>query len=370
MRANKVADSTLAAEPETELEPKPGHVLGEPVAFADCIAEEALLRHILLHATTHTDLLSFASRCARVCRDWHRVVSDSPAYFSAGLCESGSPDTPLAWCRQEFLRLLSALVRDNEQVAAASHATFLLWGIPRRGLCGDDDRKDSKEQANASCSTTDATSRSVSPDVFLYEDAWRTVGMVVESMGKAPEEIALVNCSLAPTMLVHLEPGMRRTAAEGLTSLNVSNNSSLGNAGIALLAEYLPETLTDLSFYKTGCGNRGMVAMAQRIGTLRRLERLCCSDNTVGLDGWAALGVALREAPCLVELTASRCCMGSDGALALIVPSGRRACAPSLRRLDLRSNNIGEAAADTLQTAWRVRIDGLMLMQAMAGLAL
>ena len=80
--------------------------------------------------------------------------------------------------------------------------------------------------------------------------------------------------------------------------------------------------------------------------------------------------MALLKAPRLVELTASRCCMGSNGALALVVPNGRRACPPSLRKLDLRGNNIGEEAAGTLQAAWRVRIDGLMLMQAMAGLAL
>ena len=365
-------------EPEPELEPEPEpeprakllQVSGAPVTFTACIREEALLRHILLHATTHSDLLSFASRCARVCRDWHRVVSDSPAYLSAGLrADSGSPETPLVWCRHEFLRLLSALVRDQEQVTT-SHATFLLWGVPRRVLCHNHDRTDSQDQADVSCAVSGTTSVSISPEVFLYEDAWRTVGVVVESMAKAPKEIALVNCSLTSTTLVHLAPGMWRTAAEGLISLNVSNNSSLGDAGIAVLADYLPVTLTDLSFYKTSCGVDGMVAMAQRIATLRRLERLCCSDNPVGLDGWTALGMALLKAPRLVELTASRCCMGSNGALALVVPNGRRACPPSLRKLDLRGNNIGEEAAGTLQAAWRVRIDGLMLMQAMAGLAL
>ena len=38
------------------------------------------LRHILLTATTHDNLLRFVATCARVCPEWWRVVRASEAY--------------------------------------------------------------------------------------------------------------------------------------------------------------------------------------------------------------------------------------------------------------------------------------------------
>jgi hypothetical protein len=367
------------------LTPEPAPEYCRELVGFSAIAEDALLRHILLHATTHADVLSFTSRCARVSRDWRRVVRDDPAYFAAGLEESehcectGSSSTALARQRQGFLKTLSAALRDGEQ-----DASFMLWGTAYGGLCscchpmGTAELRAHRHEERGRKGLPSVKLpplKLVCPEILRFEEAWQTIGRALEATERAPAELALTACSLTPAVLVPIELGMRRAAATGgLKTLSVGNNAALGDEGLATLARWLPLTIVDLSFYNTGCGDQGMEAMSARIATLRLLERLCCSDNdAIDRDGWTALGAALLQVPRLAELTASRCRgMGSAGALALMVPPGRDggACAPSLRKLDLRSCGIGEDAAEQIQTAWRVRLQGLMLMQAMAGLAL
>jgi uncharacterized protein (TIGR02996 family) len=195
----------------------------------------------------------------------------------------------------------------------------------------------------------------------------------------------------------------RAKTLPGLCRLSLQDNSQLGDAGMALLAQApFLEQLTHLSLGGTGIGDAGAQALAGcgRLRNLRSLElaALFGSGNRVGAAGTKALLAALpalssfwvpsnpigpggAEAlaawPGLArsrELNLEQCALGSAGAAALaaspnlsgltylrlysngIGPEGARALADAkylthLRELDLGANEIGDEGAAALARA-------------------
>jgi hypothetical protein len=80
----------------------------------------------------------------------------------------------------------------------------------------------------------------------------------------------------------------------GLQDLFLNANIRLGDDGLTQLASALPPTLVKLAIGSTGCGDRGLAAVAAALSKLTRLERLDCGGNTaIGVEGWQALARAL-----------------------------------------------------------------------------
>lgn len=157
-----------------------------------------------------------------------------------------------------------------------------------------------------------------------------------------------------------------------MRELVVSRNTSLGDAGVSLVASMLTgagaaATLTHLDISNTGCGDVGLTAIASAIGkrptgtfsagsggsAVMLSELLLCGNAGVsGVKAWTALAAALPALPCLTHLdldscsglgddglrpiasalpwctglktlSLNRCAVGDDGATALAVSSSR-----------------------------------------------
>jgi hypothetical protein len=139
----------------------------------------------------------------------------------------------------------------------------------------------------------------------------------------------------------------RGFAGDGLRILNVGNNPNFSDEGLALLADGLPPTVEVLAIFNTGCGDRGMVAMAAALPAVTSMRALHCGFNpAVGQAGWAALGEALPQLPTLRELDLWGCAGMGNGGVAVLAPALPRAV--SLHLLTLSGCNIGDVGAVAL----------------------
>eukprot|EP01045_Picozoa_sp_COSAG04_P007886 COSAG04_NODE_423_length_14604_cov_8.047777_3_plen_310_part_00 len=227
------------------------------------------LHHILLTATTHDNLLRFVAACARVCGEWWRAVGGSAAY-GRGLGAGAE--------RWRVLKDITAALE---------------------GQGGELDLRN-KSIGDAGAAALGAALLAVPTIRFTALD--------------------LDSNELTVAGVTSLAPALRRPwGAAGLRVLNVKNNPSLGDAGVAALAKALPPTLRRLLIGSTGCGDDGLVALAAALPASTHFQMLGCNRNPAACArGWAALAGALPSLPALKTLGADGCTgMGSEGAAAL-----------------------------------------------------
>ena len=252
-----------------------------------------LVSHILLTASAHKNLLHHAALCAKVCREWRRIMSASPAYMAQ-----------LLWQRQP--RLIRELGRDGWQRAgererALGEISYTLNSL-EAGLrdVGHYGRRAEVRLDNP-----------VYRDRELFSEPSRAAfGAAVSALPHLGERFTVLGCGLRDETVVTIVDGLRRGFADTsqLTAIGIYQEHHLGDAGLAALAGALSSvpTLTALSFNDTRAGSPGMVAVAQALPVLTRLEELtCCANHAVGQAGWEALGAALPKLPALSELNAN-----------------------------------------------------------------
>ena len=161
-------------------------------------------------------------------------------------------------------------------------------------------------------------------------------------------KLNLTSCGLTPPAMEKVAAALQRGfAGTGLTFLRVSHNPRLGDAGLVHLAGALPPTLDTLQLTNVGCGDEGMVALAQGLPTLPGLVELAVQSNPdVGEAGFSALGAALPALPKLVRLHCHACtgmgCAGLAG-LAKGLPE-----AGALEDLDISQCGIGPGGVKVL----------------------
>ena len=270
---------------------------------------EHLVARILLAATWHDDLLRHVNVCARVCADWHRVVSGCAAYGAGwGADAAGRAE------RARALKRIRATLRRTWEHSELENTELLL----------------------SECGIGDEGGAALGAALQVWPAA-----RVITS-------IYLDDNNLTSTGLAPVVAALRRSfATDGLKLLDVGNNPSLGDAALTLLAGALPPTLEELTMNGTGCGDPGMVAIAAKLPALTGLQSFACAYNTdVGQVGWAALGAALPRLPALSELTLHNCSGMGDGGVAALVIGLPEAAA--LSDLDLEDCGVGDAGAEAL----------------------
>ena len=310
---------------------------------ATCFADlpDHLQRRILLTATTHAcgDLLRHVARCAQVCTEWMQLVRDSPAY-GAGITGPWSwapPGSSMAapHGRTERDRVLKGI---SAALCAGAHRYA---PSVERHIGG----------ANMLLLNNITTGN-------IGGEGARALGAALLAM-RMPLKLRKINlycCGLVGSAgIAPIAEAMRRGFAgahdPGLQGLFLNANIRLGDDGLTQLAPALPRTLVQLAFGSTGCGDRGMAAIAAALCKLTRLETLDCGGNSaIGIDGWAALAGALPHMPVLRVLWAGACEMGDDGvaALAAGLPSAR-----ALSELHLDNSDIGSEGACALASVLR-----------------
>eukprot|EP01043_Picozoa_sp_COSAG02_P060865 COSAG02_NODE_8048_length_2733_cov_2.066819_1_plen_337_part_00 len=283
---------------------------------------EPTLRHILLAATDHADLVRHVSVCARVCSSWRHAVSGSASYGRGWPAGAGGQEEALRGPRRgRVLRRISVGLRN-------AHLPSELRGV------------------------LDLNHWPTGPTP-LGDEGGRVLGAALRAMA-APLALAYIGLGfnrLTPVGLAPVLAELRRPfAGDGLEELIMSGNAGLGDAGVAALAAVLPATLEKLDLENVGCGNAGMAAIAARLPVLAQLEDLDLRKNPLvsSESAWQALGAALPQLPALAKLSVSSCeGMGDTGiaALAVGLPG-----AAALTQLSLYSCNIGDAGARVLMS--------------------
>jgi hypothetical protein len=277
----------------------------EPSPIAE-LPEEIVAR--ILVGYPSENLLEHLAICGQVCMEWWRLVEGHPAY-GRGM-----------WKRDEAMRQISRA---------------LMLGGPRN-----------------------LRQRLVLP-IIGGDEAGCALGELLEAM---PAPLCYTEFEMrGPLRSTHMCPeltakGMRSIArgiqsglcCEGgaLWKLDVDNNRGLGSAGIAVLAAALPPTLAVLGIARTGCGDDGMIALADALPRTC-IEALDCGWNPmVRSVGWSALFNALERLPHLRTLWISDCGagLGDAGAQALAT------CLPVaagglLEELTVGACDIGDAGA-------------------------
>ena len=264
-----------------------------------------LVSHILLTASAHKNLLHHAALCAKVCREWRRIVSASPAYMAQ-----------LLWQRQP--RLIRELGRDGWQRAGERERALGEIGYTLNSLeAGLRDVGHYGRRAEVRLDNP------LYRDRELFSEPSRAAfGAAVSALPHLGERFTVLGCGLRDETVVTIVDGLRRGFSDTsqLTAIGIYQEHHLGDAGLAALAGALRSvpTLTALSFNDTRAGSPGMVAMAQALPVLTRLEDLtCCANHAVGQAGWEALGAALPKLPALSELNANCNTMMTEGITAL-----------------------------------------------------
>ena len=149
-----------------------------------------------------------------------------------------------------------------------------------------------------------------------------------------------------------------------LEKLVVSRNTSLGDAGVALIADALPAVpaLVHLDISNTRCGDAGMIAIAAALGKAAavggratavgaNLSELVLygNDSVRGTSGWSALAGVLPVLRGLQRLDCNRCSgMRCEGASAIAAALPR---CPALESLSLARCAIGDMGAGALAAA-------------------
>jgi len=260
---------------------------------------DRLLRHILQGGTLHADLLRWVSLCARVCREWWYILR-ATAVYGRGLPPAAKPATAFADSSRNF------------RVPADLRAALLLAeGMPWESR-DDILRVISRElrrsrAADARDGVSDSGlrldfSNAANPVAKLGTEGCRVLGAALQACDVMVDDVNIAHCNIVPATL----PLIFGTGLE-LTKLNLQGNDGLGDAGLVVLADLLPQSVTCLSFKSTRCGSVGMIAMSKALPKLVHLQFLDCSHT--GPSGslpvsHAALECLGRALPRLPELRA------------------------------------------------------------------
>lgn len=290
-----------------------------------------LLSRILLSATAHDNLLVHVSSCARVCTDWKSVVAASAAYLRSGYPQRSASRRML--CMGEQTQREVVLTRISRKLQAAwTNGGELDVAAPPAPI-GD------LGAAALSAAVSALPKLRLRRRPFVRFDV---DGNELTSAGMVP--IAVMLRGLCQ-----------------LQVLDVRHNPALGDAGLSTLAAAVPNTLLQLNFAGTGCGNAGMVAVAKALPALTRLKTLRCGSNpAIGQAGWAALGAALvqpiwgnsftgaadESLRPSIELFAPHCIGMSDAGLASLVAGLR-----CVKSLDVTACGIGNVGVLALAAA-------------------
>lgn len=293
---------------------------------------EHLQCRILLASTTHEGgrLLSHVGRCARVCTTWWRLVRESAAY-GAGI--HGPHHTAAAvrgWYHPRR--------HDDPQLAMPARER-VLRGILRSLM---DSRPGGRYEGKL---LLNAISNSDIGDAGSC-----ALGAALHAM-PGPLALTKINLYACATTASGIAPVAdafcnRGFKAPGLQDLVLNANIHLRDDGLAILAQALPSTLINFSMASTGCGNKGMSAVAAALGRISSLETLDCGGNSgIGALGWGALAAALPQMFALWSLYAGACEMDDSGVAAL---ASGLPHAQALKSLYLGHNNIANAGARSL----------------------
>jgi hypothetical protein len=238
-----------------------------------------VMHHILLTAATNDNLLLHVAACARVCREWWRVVGSSAAY----MCMHGRANV----CRQCRVPVLKALARE----------------LGRRELLHFGERLSTHQIWD------------------LRDEGAAALGAALQAMACIRFScLNLVgNCLTAAGVAALTAPLRRPWGTGGILHLTVRRQPGLGDDGVAVLAKALPSTLLTLDISRTGCGDDGLVALAAALPALTHLRDLDCSDNSAAARGWVTLAGALPSVPQLTTLKATNCSgIDAEGAAAAL----------------------------------------------------
>ena len=293
---------------------------------------EHLQYRILLASTTHEDgrLLSHVGRCARVCGAWWRLVRDSAAY-GAGI--SGPRHTAVAVQGWYYPR------RHNDPQLAMPERERVLRGILRSLV---DSRPGGRCEGELLLNVISNSNIGNAGSCAL--------GAALHAM-PGPLALTKVNLYACATTAAGIAPvaaafRLHGFAAPGLQDLFLNANIHLRDDGLEILAQALPPTLKNFSMASTGCGDRGMSAVATALGFVPTLETLDCGGNSaIGALGWGSLAAAMRKMPALWSLYAGACEMNDSGVAAL---ADGMPHAGAMKSLHLGHNNIGNAGAQSL----------------------
>ena len=286
---------------------------------------EAVVRHILLGATHHYDLVRHVSVCARVCSEWWLIAR--------GECTYGAGWGTDAAGRKKRARVLRGVSYRLEEAGRNGVQYYM----------EDDPEQKVVDILPSHC--LNLTSFEIG------DEGARILGAALQAMAPASiSRLFMERNRLTPAGLAHILEAMKRGGAvEGLLHLNLCDNPLLGDEALLMLAQVLPalDKLESLGLTDTGMGSDGMVALCAALPTLPCLDRLDCNSNpAVGEVGWAALGGALPRMPKLDDLYAnSNAGMGCAGVSALATGL---AGAPALRELHISSCGIGDAGGRAL----------------------
>ena len=255
---------------------------GTSCCFGDL--PEHLQVRILLSGTTHDHgrLLSHIGCCACVCATWWQLVRESPAY---GGSIRGGRHAVSAVRRWYYQRRL-----DDLQVLAMPERERVLRGIFRSlmesqpGGCGE-----GKLLLNVSSNSN------------IGDAGACALGAALRAMSAplALTKINLYGCAITARGIRAVADAfqLRGFAAPGLQDLFLNANMHLRDEGLEILAQALPATLTNFAMASTGCGDRGMEAVAEALKGIPSLATLDCGGNSaIGPSGWGAL--AAVPTPC------------------------------------------------------------------------
>ena len=266
------------------------------------------------------DLVHHLSVCARVHPTWQRIAAVNPAY-------GGWWTTPA-----DRLRTLRALSKHLQKLLGRSE-----WPTraPRTSL---DLGHEYTVGAGAGGKALIAS--------LLVLPAGALVSLSLENTSlSAP---ALVGDDNTASLVGSAFTQRRILGGAGLVSLSLTGNS-LGDGGIVALATCLSPKLEELRIMSTGCGDAGMVAIAEALPATCITELFCGTNPAVGKPGWEALGKALPRLGALKILDCEHCGgMGDDGIVALATGLPGAAAIEDLR---LMYCNCADAGANALASA-------------------
>jgi hypothetical protein len=162
-------------------------------------------------------------------------------------------------------------------------------------------------------------------------------------------EMVLTNCALTAAAAAPLAAAMRCGRVSGsLRVLKLDDNLALGDTGLEVLAKApLPPSLEELFFMNTGCGDKGMAAVAAALPATRLTKLICGMNTHIGREGWAALAAALPNLSRLTKLWVSHCdgTPGMNGVASLGVALPR---ATSLSEFWAKGCAVGDEGAGLL----------------------
>ena len=313
-----------------------------------------LMCHILLATTISPDPLKQLSICARVHREFRRVVMVSPLYAT---CLLNQPE------RRARLLWKLRLATPGRSWFPWSKYLWSTWSnkksldlswradVEYRCPLPSEDDWDS-DDGDPSWDSQDELEQPPMRDLRVGDIGGRAYGALLQALdGRCLDdcaELILSDCGLSAAGFDPIARGLRIHAGSDYCKLQdiLVNNNPLGDAGASALADSLPATLCFLSVPNIGCGDIGMTALAKALPrtSIRALD--CNANDAIGDAGWEALALTLPKLATLQDLNISHCCGLKCSGMSKLVRG--LVAARSLRRFGAYNCAVGVAGLRTL----------------------